>query len=290
MNYLDFQQNGGFPLETNTLTEMQKAWQIFNAFGFLAGDKTIISGCEISGNQITNGFIYLEGELLEFRGGIKQNSVVIIQEETKATFEDKTEKPVYFTRYATFGVSGNSIPWSDFKHIDNLIVLSNQVKKLVKELGKKATILDLGSEVKKLEKELAEIKPIFKEIKYVGTSVTQAELQRGWFIANGQNGTDNVLGRMLVGYDANQTEFNTIGKKGGEKTHKLTVSEMPKHRFGFDPKVGAKSDQGAGKITSGDTGSAGQSLSNAFTNYLGNDKPHNNLPPYIVALPIQFIG
>ncbi|SOU86367.1 conserved hypothetical protein [Tenacibaculum dicentrarchi] len=270
MNIIDFQQNGGFPLETNTLTEMQKAWQIFNAFGFLAGDKTIISGCEISGNQITNGFIYLDGELLEFRGGIKQNSVVIIQEEAKAIFEDKSEKPVYFTRYATFGVSGNSIPWSSFKHIDNLIVLSNQVKKL--------------------EKELAEIKPIFKEIKYVGSNVTQAELQRGWFIANGQNGTDNILGRMLVGYDANQTEFNSIGKKDGEKTHKLTVSEMPKHRFGFDPKVGAKSDQGAGKITSGDTGSAGQSLSNAFTNYLGNDKPHNNLPPYIVALPIQFIG
>ncbi|MDB0603288.1 hypothetical protein PL373_19580 [Tenacibaculum maritimum] len=154
MNYIDFQQNGGFPLETNTLTEMQKAWQIFNAFGFLAGDKTIISGCEVIGNQITNGFIYLDGELLEFRGGIKQNSVVIIQEETKATFEDKTEKPVYFTRYATFGVSGNSIPWSDFKHIDNLIVLSSQVKELKSELDKKATEVDLESlskRVKKLE-------------------------------------------------------------------------------------------------------------------------------------------
>ncbi|MCD8411064.1 phage baseplate protein [Tenacibaculum finnmarkense] len=294
MNYLDFQQNGGFPLETNTLTEMQKAWQIFNAFGFLAGDKTIISGCEISGNQITNGFIYLDGELLEFRGGIKQNSVVIIQEETKATFEDKTEKPVYFTRYATFGVSGNSIPWSDFKDIDNLIVLSNQVKKLEIELGKKATILDLGSEVKKLEKELAEIKPIFKEIKYVGTSVTQAELQRGWFIANGQNGTDNILGRMLVGYDANQTEFNTIGKKGGEKTHKLTVSELPSHRIRYKDIFYSEYTGTVNipsKIGSGDTDrdNKGHEMYR-YSDSIGNDKPHNNLPPYIVALPIQFIG
>ncbi|MCG8186970.1 hypothetical protein J2Q11_13190 [Tenacibaculum finnmarkense genomovar finnmarkense] len=295
MNYLDFQQNGGFPLETNTLTEMQKAWQIFNAFGFLAGDKTIISGCETSGNQITNGFIYLDGELLEFRGGIKQNSVVIIQEETKATFEDKTEKPVYFTRYATFGVSVNSIPWSDFKHIDNLIVLSNQVKKLKIELGKKATILDLGSEVKKLEKELAEIKPIFKEIKYVGTSVTQAELQRGWFIANGQNGTDNILGRMLVGYDANQTEFNTIGKKGGEKTHKLTVSELPSHRIRYKDifyseytgTVNIPSKIGSGHT---DRDNKGHEMYYRYSDSIGNDKPHNNLPPYIVALPIQFIG
>ncbi|MBE7687420.1 phage baseplate protein [Tenacibaculum finnmarkense] len=300
MNYLDFQQNGGFPLETNTLTEMQKAWQIFNAFGFLAGDKTIISGCEISGNQITNGFIYLEGELLEFRGGIKQNSVVIIQEETKATFEDKTEKPVYFTRYATFGVSGNSIPWSDFKHIDNLIVLSKKVKEL--------------------KKELAEIKPIFKEIKYVGTSVTQAELQRGWFIANGQNGTDNILGRMLVGYDANQTEFNSIGKKGGEKTHQLTRSEMPSHQHeGRTRSAGSHNHDVMDGYDGSETGSilgnssgqsnfAGQDLKRAFvsgnglirdsgshthhftTDSEGNDKPHNNLPPYIVALPIQFIG
>ncbi|MCD8440743.1 hypothetical protein [Tenacibaculum finnmarkense] len=154
MNYIDFQQNGGFPLETNTLTEMQKAWHIFNAFGALAGNKTIISGCEVIGNQITNGFIYLDGELLEFRGGIKQNTVVIIQEETKITFEDKTEKPVYFTRYATFGVSGNSILWSSFKYIDNLIVLSSQVKELKSKLDKKATEVDLESlskRVKKLE-------------------------------------------------------------------------------------------------------------------------------------------
>ncbi|MBE7671606.1 hypothetical protein F7647_10520 [Tenacibaculum piscium] len=297
MNCLDFQQNGGFPLETNTLTEMQKAWQIFNAFGFLAGDKTIISGCEVIGNQITNGFIYLDGELLEFRGGIKQNTVVIIQEETKVTFEDKTKKPVYFTRYVTFGVSGNSIPWSNFKHIDNLIVLSNQVKKL--------------------EKELAEIKPIFKEIKYVGTSVTQAELQRGWFIANGQNGTDNILGRMLVGYDANQTEFNTIGKKGGEKTHQLTTSELPSHQHeGRTRSAGSHNHDvmdgsggsGTGSVLDGGGNFAGQDRKRAFvsgdglikdsgshihhftTDSEGNNKPHNNLPPYIVALPIQFIG
>ncbi|MBE7649352.1 phage baseplate protein, partial [Tenacibaculum finnmarkense] len=228
------------------------------------------------------------------RGGIKQNSVVIIQEETKATFEDKTEKPVYFTRYATFGVSGNSIPWSDFKDIDNLIVLSKKVKELEKELGKKATILDLGSEVKKLEKELAEIKPIFKEIKYVGTSVTQAELQRGWFIANGQNGTDNILGRMLVGYDANQTEFNTIGKKGGEKTHKLTVSELPSHRIRYKDIFYSEYTGTVNipsKIGSGDTDrdNKGHEMYR-YSDSIGNDKPHNNLPPYIVALPIQFIG
>ncbi|MDB0611138.1 hypothetical protein PL371_04485, partial [Tenacibaculum maritimum] len=80
MNNLNFQELGGFPLETNTLTEVQKAYSIFNNYGSLAGNKTIITGCEELGNSVTNGFIYLNDELLEFRGGTKQSKIIIKQE------------------------------------------------------------------------------------------------------------------------------------------------------------------------------------------------------------------
>lgn len=36
-------------------------------------------------------------------------------------------------------------------------------------------------------------------------------------------------GRVPVGVDTSQTEFNTVGKTGGEKTHTLTEEEMPRH-------------------------------------------------------------
>jgi len=36
-------------------------------------------------------------------------------------------------------------------------------------------------------------------------------------------------GRVLVGVDENQTEFDTVEKTGGAKTHALTTSEMPSH-------------------------------------------------------------
>lgn len=36
-------------------------------------------------------------------------------------------------------------------------------------------------------------------------------------------------GRTLVGIDVNQTEFNTVGRTGGSKTHILSIAEMPKH-------------------------------------------------------------
>ncbi len=36
-------------------------------------------------------------------------------------------------------------------------------------------------------------------------------------------------GKVLVGVDETDTDFNTVNKTGGEKTHVLTVSEMPSH-------------------------------------------------------------
>ena len=36
-------------------------------------------------------------------------------------------------------------------------------------------------------------------------------------------------GRTIVGVDTNQTEFSTVNKTGGEKTHTLSSSEMPSH-------------------------------------------------------------
>lgn len=41
-------------------------------------------------------------------------------------------------------------------------------------------------------------------------------------------------GRCLMGVDTSQTEFNTVGKTGGEKTHTLTTDEMPSHTHGVN--------------------------------------------------------
>jgi microcystin-dependent protein len=42
----------------------------------------------------------------------------------------------------------------------------------------------------------------------------------------------DLRGRVPVGYDVGETEFNALGKSGGEKTHILTVAEMPAHNHG----------------------------------------------------------
>ena len=86
----------------------------------------------------------------------------------------------------------------------------------------------------------------------------------------------NAKGRTLVGKDSTDTDFNTLGKTGGEKTHTLTVSEMPKHshNFQFDQTEGSN-------VTAVKTG-----VNNAYakaTSETGGNQPHNNLQPYLVT-------
>ena len=52
-------------------------------------------------------------------------------------------------------------------------------------------------------------------------------------------------GQTLVGIDSSQTEFNTVGKTGGEKVHILTVSEMPSHTHTFTGNTVTTSESGA---------------------------------------------
>lgn len=85
-------------------------------------------------------------------------------------------------------------------------------------------------------------------------------------------------GRVLVGYDSSQTEFNTIGKTGGEKTHKLTVNEMPSHKHSLPYRTGG----GGGSTWYTDPGTA-DGYSDSKSQAQGGDQAHNNLQPYIVV-------
>jgi len=115
MNLYNFLQTGGFPMDVNVLDNMQKAYQLFNELGALAGDLSVIKGCELSGNTVSNGVVYINGEVLEFRSGIISDNVVIVEEPTNSEFENGQVKTIHYVRYATFGVATTSYPWASFK-------------------------------------------------------------------------------------------------------------------------------------------------------------------------------
>lgn len=86
----------------------------------------------------------------------------------------------------------------------------------------------------------------------------------------------NYKGRVPVGLDATQTEFDTLGETGGAKTHTLTVAEMPAHGHQY-VKLGTSGGQ-YGAIDTGNSGSSGTPT----TSSTGGGGAHNNLQPYLV--------
>lgn len=87
---------------------------------------------------------------------------------------------------------------------------------------------------------------------------------------------ERVKGKVLVGLDENDTDFNEIGKTGGEKTHTLTINEMPKHDHAYNKTSGSATSKDVGGGTTW-----GDYLVN--TSFAGGDQPHNNLQPYQVV-------
>nr|VFK26816.1 MAG: Collagen triple helix repeat-containing protein [Candidatus Kentron sp. MB]VFK33269.1 MAG: Collagen triple helix repeat-containing protein [Candidatus Kentron sp. MB]VFK74640.1 MAG: Collagen triple helix repeat-containing protein [Candidatus Kentron sp. MB] len=85
-------------------------------------------------------------------------------------------------------------------------------------------------------------------------------------------------GRVIIGHDAGDTDFDTAEEIGGEKTHQLSIEEMPSHTH----VVGAYAayDAGSGQISGGDYVGLDASVDTYST---GGNQSHNNLQPYIVV-------
>jgi microcystin-dependent protein len=95
----------------------------------------------------------------------------------------------------------------------------------------------------------------------------------------------NLKGRVAVGRDAGQTEFDVLGETGGEKAVTLTEAQMPSHSHNM---YGGQTGQNLPLTNTG----------NVWTKFLGNTmyklpgdptmtstgggQAHNNLQPYIV--------
>ena len=87
-------------------------------------------------------------------------------------------------------------------------------------------------------------------------------------------------GRVPVGIDAGQTEFDTAEETGGAKTHTLTISEMPSHNHNQPAGISPAPNANDVDITGGN----GRTIdNNILTDNTGGGNAHNNLQPYIVV-------
>ena len=107
---------------------------------------------------------------------------------------------------------------------------------------------------------------------YYETSDTSFNPNTAW----GGTWLEDTKGRVTVSIDSNDTNFDTINKTGGEKTHTLTIDEMPRHKHELYSTINTGD---AGYTMNGNWNSTGKTT----TEETGGNQPHNNLQPYIVV-------
>lgn len=103
----------------------------------------------------------------------------------------------------------------------------------------------------------------------------------------------DLRGRVPVGKDAAQTEFDALGDIGGEKTHVLTAAEMPSHTHGVLGYSGVDDKNftgNVGRFNAADTYGQGNTTYDKPTGSTGSGTAHNNLQPYQTLNYIIAIG
>ncbi len=282
MNKINFNQTGGFPLDTDILAFMQNAYQIFNSLGELAGNLSILKGCEVTGINVASGYVYINGEVLPFRGGNSSQQVVIKEERRSLPFEDGENKEVETVRYATFGNGTTTYNWADFKRINPL----RELQKAVVPVG----MISMWS-----------------------GNVNQ--IPQGWALCNGENGTPDLRNRFVMGYNDEQQAIRTAG---GANSYNLTKAQLPavkltgttssagshSHNYGdiyhseTNGQVWVPNNRGSGDTdhdnkgweTRRTTESAGAHTHTFTTENLGSGAAIDNRPAYMVLAYIMFVG
>jgi len=266
MNKQNFNQLGGFPLETDTLNWLQEAYSIFNALGEVIGNHAIISGCNKVSNNTSSGVVFIDGEIYKFVGGVTQANVRILETSTTKEFENGETNPVHSLRYVTFASGAGSIPWANFKKPDTLLSLSSRILP-------------------------ARTNPQL----YTGVV---ADIPNGWQLCDGTNATPDLRGKFLVGLDPGNVRFNAIGKTGGSEDAVL-VHHNHNYKDTYFLSDGTSNNYIDGRENAGaayyGTGSADENnnwlyYKNRASENEGTTAAGKNLPPFYTLAYIIYTG
>lgn len=238
MNKIEFNQTGGFPLSTNILDAMQEAYGVFNSLGHLAGNKAIISGCIVTGSSVSDGVVFINGEVLPFKGGPKSANIFVKEEAENGIFEDGSHKPIIVKRYATFGSStpDKTYQWADFVRAKTLIELNTE-KANAQEVHQSLSALNttITGIRQSLQAEIDEVKAaLHTHISNKNNPHSVAPSQVGILLV-GSIFLGNIQGKPKgwiyqgQGYTVTLLERNQGGNHGGDDLYKVVFANPLPH-------------------------------------------------------------
>tara|TARA_R110002051_G_scaffold297564_2_gene363996 strand:+ start:46425 stop:47285 length:861 start_codon:yes stop_codon:yes gene_type:complete len=279
-------QGAGFPADNDFLMFIQSIIGEVSQLSGIGGTNYILKGCAVTGGNVSNGWMVLNGEIVRFTGGVLGTQVTIIEAVSNGTYLEDINpadgqgdsKQAYFVRTAQFGNTGTStINWASLERVTPLIELQRAVT------------------------------PVGGIIMYSGALNA---MPSGWFLCDGTNGTPDLGSKFIVGYDAAVSDYNAIGKQGGLEEVSLTANQNGQHTHtGGTNSAGAHThsttgysknsqsvDNGGGAVVadsegnSPNTGSAGAHSHTITMNNSGQGEAHENRPPFYTLAFIQYKG
>jgi len=285
---------GGYPRQMDYLFNLQNELFTMNNSLFAGlGMDLALSGCAVTdhGNgsvDIASGLVYVGGEVLRFDG---------VSNLTGFTTKTLSKGPFVATDPKIFADQQAKNVYREAKAVvtERSSVLQLQIKN-TNLYNLKDYISDTVS--------AADVKGAIRQIydldntllaNFDSSGLGISARWNGWALMNGQNGTRDVQGKVLIGtgrFTDPLTGIQTVygnGDSGGEKSHKLIVAEMPRHNHGSGR--GPSRDRARGDLnTVGFNGSNYTFNADEWTAPAGDDLPHNNMQPYVVVYFIMKIA
>ena len=215
MNNMNFQAEQ-YPLSIQAMKFVLDMIHSVGLLTLIGGKNYILSGCEKTGNTVSDGWIVFNGELLPFKGGAVASTIAVIEEREDVNANGMTFEGARIRRYAQFGTGTGSsyLPWGAF----------NQLPTNQKLNMDKATTQYVDDEIKKLGGTTI---PAGVVVMWSGSP---DKIPEGWALCDGTQQTPDLRGRFVVGYNRDDADYNAIGNKNaGSKTVTLGIENMPAH-------------------------------------------------------------
>ncbi|MEZ3475331.1 MAG: tail fiber protein [Alistipes sp.] len=300
-NYLT-QSNKDFPVDAETFDYIQRNQAMLAVLGNIAGDKAILLGCEPEQNNTSRreGYVFIrtkefpEGEILYWEGGSVAAGMYLKKEPVQVTAQGYEFPQAYTIRSLAPGIGEENYSWADMKSVLTLPELERRNMAQQEQLSGFALpplgIVQIWAGTKVPENyELCDGREL-KTSDYpelyaaIGTRFNRSYDCNGkqYSTTSGYFRLPDLRGRFLVGYNVSDADYNTYGKVGGEKTHRLTESEIPAHTHGQNLWAGASDDWKSGGHHSWPNATTFHDRTTPFgkTDSTGGGNAHENRPPY----------
>lgn len=271
MNKGNFTATDNFPVSTFTYDFLQQMSILAGKLAALGGLNYILSGCTKEGNNVNDGFIVINGEVLPFKGGVLKDKVTIKETKLTDSFAGVDYPESYILRNAEFSDMGE-YNWDDFVQVVTNQELQKQINSVRGEpVGMK---IDWSGRVDRVPENyvLADGR-ILRTADYPDLAWVYGKENEESF------SVPDLRDRFIVGFNSTNPDYDSIGKKGGAEKLILTIDQMPNHAHGIKFTENKWGDNANSRPFPDATGSAGYT---AQTEAVGGGEEIDIRPKYYV--------